>query len=546
MHARVRDQVARVQVEQIFRNTDHRVVEAQFLFPLPPGAAITGLTLMVDGKEIPGKLLKKDEARRIYEQIVRKHRDPALLEYVGRDLYQTSVFPVPPGKQRRVELRYTHLLSAQDGLIDFVLPVGTAKHTGRPIKRLTLELAIETTQPLKTVYSPSHDVSVKRPDEHRALVTLTLHDVAAPDDVRVLFGVKEGLLGAHLLSYRPQRDADGYFLLLVAPDIHQADRTPTAKTIVFVIDRSGSMSGTKIQQAREALKFVLQRLNRRSEKHPGDLFNIVAYDAQVESFRPELQRADDKTIAQALAFVDGIHAGGSTNIDGALKTAFGMLHDTGRPSYVVFLTDGLPTVGEQNEMRITENSRQANRVKARLFAFGVGFDVNSRLLDRLARAHGGVSLYVRPNENIEEHVARLYNRIAAPVMTDVALRFEFDGQKDTEPPPVYRVYPKPVPDLFRGEQLVVVGRYRRPGAARVVMTGRIAGEEQRFAFPVRFEDLSRDDSHSFVETLWAVRRIGEIIDELDLHGHNQELVDELVRLALKHGIVTPYTSFLAN
>jgi Ca-activated chloride channel family protein len=538
--ASIKDQVAQIQLAQVFQNTGSTQIEATLCFPIPEEAAISGLTLLVDGKELPGKLMKKEEARRIYEDIVRRNRDPALLEYMGQGLFQTSVFPLPPHAERRVEIRYSQLLKKSDGMIDLVLPLGTAKHSSKAVENLTVSVRIEGSQQLKSVYSPTHKIDIDRPDEKHAVCKLSLHDVHNPDDLRVLFGMHDGPIGINLISYRPNEKDDGYFLLLASPEANATEDQKADKTVVLAIDRSGSMSGTKMEQAKEALKFVLRRLR------PGDTFNVVAYDSVIETFRPELQRADEETIKAALGFADGLFAGGSTNINGALETSLHMLHDKSRPTYVIFLTDGLPTVGELNEQKITQNADAANGVHARLFAFGVGYDVNSRLLDRLARKLHGLSTYVKPNENIEAQVAALYNKVASPLLTGLKLTFEFDTKSAEYVSPMSRVYPKELTDLFQGEQLVVVGRYKQNGAARATLTGTLAGAERSFSTAVNFVNHSTGETNGFVEKLWATRRVGEIIDELDLKGHNQELIDELVQMSIKHGIITPYTSFLAD
>ena len=309
---------------------------------------------------------------------------------------------------------------------------------------------------------------------------------------------------------------------------------------MFVIDRSGSMSGQKIEQVRAALKYVLNNLRE------GDLFNIIAYDDQVESFRPELQRYNDQTRRAALGFVEGVYAGGTTNIDGALKAAFAQLQDPHQPTYIVFLTDGLPTAGETREQTIVVNAKRENQVHARIFVFGVGYDVNGRFLDKLARENFGQSDYVRPNEDIEARVSSLYRRIESPAMTGVSMKFAFDALPVRGGAAVNRLYPKESFDLFAGEQLVVVGRYKKAGAAKVIVRGSVGGEERSFDFPASFVAKSNDETNSFVERLWAVRRIGEILDQLDLNGRNEELVTELVGLSKRHGILTPYTSFMAD
>jgi Ca-activated chloride channel homolog len=537
----IRDQAAKIQISQVFQNIGSTTLEAQFIFPMPENAAISGLTLLVDGKELTGKLLKKEEARRIYEETVRRQRDPALLEYMGQGLFQSSVFPIPPQAERTVEIRYTQLLKKENGLIDLLLPIGTTKHSNHPVETMNITLRVEAADQIKTIYSPTHALDIQRPDNNHAVCKLTLRDAFSPNDFRLFFGTVNGLVGTNIISYRPNADEEGYFLLLASPEVAGATTRRVDKSLIFAFDKSGSMSGKKMEQAKEALRFLIRQLQ------PGDTFNVVAYDSTVETFRPELQRVDDATITAALGFVDGMYAGGSTNINGALQSSLKMLGDPQRPAYILFMTDGLPTVGEMNEQKIAANAKQANAVNARLFVFGVGYDVNARLLDRLARDQRGQSVYVRPNENIEAHVAALQSKIGSPLLTDLAINVEYDQVIPAgSAAPVSRTYPRQLTDLFQGEQLVWVGRYKYGGAVKVTLTGSAAGEKKSFTLPATLTEKSTDESNGFVEKLWATRRIGEIIDELDLRGQNSELIDELVQLSMRHGIITPYTSFLAD
>jgi len=539
VNTRLIDQVAQVQVSQTFENTGSRQLEVSFVFPLPYDGAIERMTLLVDGKEFPAKLLDAKEARRLYEQIVRKNKDPALLEWMGTGLFKTSVFPVPAGAKRTVSLRYSQMCRKQEGLTDFLFPLSTAKYTSDAVQQISIRVSIESGDEIKNVYSPTHAVEIKRPDDKHAVVTFTKKNEIPSSDFRLLYDVGKGKVSTRVLSFRPDDKEDGFLLLLASPKIEAPDER-AKKTVVFVVDRSGSMTGKKIEQARGALQHVLNNLR------DGDLFNVVAYDGQVESFRPELQRYNEENRKAALGFVEGIYAGGSTNIDGALRSALGQLQDSSRPNYVLFLTDGLPTAGETNEMKIVQNASGENKVRARIFTFGVGYDVNSRLLDKLVRENFGQSEYVRPDEDIEDRVSKLYNRIESPVMTDVQITFDLDEVKTEEGKPINRLYPKGSFDLFAGEQLVVVGRYKKPGTAKVVVTGSVSGKKQKFDFPATLAKKSGDETHAFIEKLWAVRRVGEILDELDLKGKNDELVKELVQLSKRHGILTPYTSFMAD
>ena len=530
--ARVRDQVAEVQVSQTFHNPGSAVLDAEYLFPMPDEGAIQNFVLLVDGKELPGRLLPKEEARRIYEEVVRTKRDPALLEYMGYGLFRTSVFPIPPGADRKVTLRYTQLCRRDRDVVQLDYPFGTQKFTAKPIERLALTAHITSRDPIKSVYSPTHEASVERSGDHEATIKLEQHGVIPTADFRVVYTLSEGAVGATVLSYRPSESEDGYFLVLASPQVKTADAKPAPKTVVFVLDRSGSMSGKKIEQAKKAIHFVLDNLRE------GDTFNVIVYDDRVETYKPELQRYSAETRAEAVRWVDNIQAGGSTNIDGALKTALGLLTDDSRPNYLLFMTDGLPTVGEQRETAIAANAAAANKVHARIFAFGVGFDVNARLLDRLSGGSGGVSEYVKPDDDIETHVARFYGKFTSPVLSGIQI-----GLSGTD---VNRTYPRDIPDLFDGGQLVWVGRYRQGGKTTLKLTGKVNGEARSFEFAAELAGSSSGTNYDFVEKLWAVRRVGFIIDQIDMHGANKELTDELVALSMQHGILTPYTSFLAD
>ncbi len=532
LDARIRDQVAEVQVSQTFHNPGSFPLESEYLFPLPEEGSVQNFVLMVDGKELPGRLLPKDEARRIYEEIVRTKRDPALLEYMGRGLYRTSVFPIPPGADRKVTMRYNQVCKRDRDIVEFTYPFSTQKFTAKPIQTLALNVRVESRDAIKSIYCPSDDVEIKRTDDHIARVSIERHNTIPSNDFRLIYTLDEGALGASVLSYRPSDSDDGYFLLLASPQFKAETEKRQPKTVIFVIDRSGSMAGKKIEQARNALKFVLGNLRK------DDTFNIVAYDDRVETFQPELQRYSSQSREQAERFVENVREGGSTNIDAALRSALAMIPDDSRPSYILFLTDGLPTVGEVKETAIAANCRESNKYHARLFAFGVGFDVNARLLDRLSGGNSGTSEYVKPDEDIEAHVARFYSKLTSPALSGIRVELA-----DVD---INRTYPRDLPDLFEGGQLVVAGRYRQSGRTTIRISGKVGGERRTFEFPAKLASTDRGGSYDFVEKLWATRRVGDLIDQIDLHGQNKELVDELVNLSTRYGILTPYTSFLAD
>lgn len=539
--ADVSDSVAKVTVTQTFKNEGTTTIEATFLFPLPYDGAIDSMTLLVDGKEFPAKLLDAKEARSVYESIVRKKRDPALLECVGSGMFQTSAFPIPAGETRSVTIEYSQILRTSDGLTEFFFPLNCAKYTSKPIEKTKFRVAISGETELKNVYSPTYDVQIERNGQKAAVVQYETQDRALANDFRLFFDQSSDELTAKLLSYRPNASEDGYFLMLASPKIAESQDQALPKTLILALDVSGSMTGEKIEQARESLKFVLERL------HDGDKFNIVTFNSKVQLYKEELTVSTAESRADAIAFANSVRASGSTNIEDALKTSFAQFDkdDSSNAKYFVFLSDGDATVNECNDIKLAEIGRNANKAKARVCTFGVGFDVDSRLLDRLVSDGRGRGEYVKPNENIETYVAKLYSHIESPVMTDVAFNFALKNHPD-EKFLTNLVYPSDAIDVFAGEQIVILGRYAKSGDAAIEAKGKLGKEDAQFSFDGSLVEKSEDDSYSFIERLWAARRIGEIVDQLDLNGVNDELVKELVALATKHGILTPYTSFLAD
>ncbi|MBX3000023.1 MAG: VWA domain-containing protein [Caldilineaceae bacterium] len=536
VEARIEGSVAAVHVTQRFRNPTQQTLEGTFVFPLPADAAIGDFQMMVDGQVLEGKLYKAEEARRIYEEIVRSQRDPALLEYLGQGLFQASVFPIPAGATRVVELTYRQVLSLEDGLYRFVVPLGRGSGQTPPTN-MALSVDLRDQPGLRTIYSPSHNVSISREDDDRALIGFETGDAAEMRDFVLYFGTDDSAIGLDLLSYRPSRE-DGFFLLLAAPGLKAAGQEIIARDIVLVLDVSGSMQGEKIVQARDAARFVVENLNAE------DRFNLISFSTGTEWWESGLQPVTAETRRAALRWIDRLLANGSTDINRALLEALGQLElssaaareERGRPAYVLFMTDGLPTQGEQNPDRIVANAEQnAPRDRTlRLFTFGVGYDVNTDLLDTVSRNLGGRSTYVRPEEAIDEAVSAFYAGISTPVLSDVSITVQGAQINDS--------YPYPLPDLFAGEQLVWAGRYKDGGAVTVILRGSVNGEERTF----HYEDLSLVErgGESAVARLWATRKIGALLSEVRRSGANQEIIDAIVDLSLTYGIVTPYTSYL--
>lgn len=529
--ATIKDQIAEVSVTQTIYNPGNRALEVEIFFPLPNGGIVQNFMMMVNGQEIPGQLMKQEEARGIYEEIVRRKRDPALMEYAGYGLFKTSVFPIQVGEERTITVRYTQVCDRHMNNISFVYPFGTQKFSAKALRSVSLNARIESSEAIKSIFSPTDDIVVKRNGEKGAVIKMEKSYVLPTSDFKMVFATNNSEVGASLLSYKASSEKEGYFMLMASPSVEETQKQ-SAKNVVFVLDRSGSMTGQKIEQSKKAMEFVLRNLNE------GDLFNIVAYDDRVEKYKEEMQTYNKATFDEAYTYVNTLAPGGGTNINGALVSAMESLPDNKRPTYVIFLTDGLPTAGTTDEMSIATNCTNANKIKARLFAFGVGNDVNARLLDRLSTGNGGLSEYVKPGEDIEASVAKLFSNISSPVLTDI--RISFDGMD------VRSTYPEVLPDMFRGGQILWVGKYTKPGKSIVTIKGKNNGVEKVYTFPVEFVSHTGTKAHDYLEKIWASRRIGYLINQIDLNGKNPELIDELVKLSKEFGILTPYTAFLAR
>ena len=520
------DQVATTRVEQVFYNEGSTPAEGTYIFPLPIGAAVSDLVMWVDGKPVEARILDADEARRIYDDIVRRMRDPALLEYVGSSAIQASVFPIQPFSEVKIEIEYVQLLPADGGLIHYEYLLRTDQFTRRPVESLSLSIDVTSRDPIGAIYSPTHDLAIIRDGNFSFRAGFETTHERPMTDFSLYYGLATSEISANLLTYRESADEDGYFTLMITPPSEASAERVIPKDVIIVLDQSGSMDGVKWEQARDAVKFVLDNLN------PRDRFNVIAFSTGTRIYARELQRPDEAP--RAKEWISGLEAIGSTDIDLALREAMDMA-DRERPTVVLFLTDGLPTEGVIDTPTILENVKAVAPKNVRIFTFGVGYDVDTILLDQLTQTFRGAGTYVRPDERIDEEVSALYAKISAPVLTDLSLDFGDILVSDMVPS-------EPLPDLFAGSQLIITGRYRDGGATTVTLRGTIDGQQQTYRYDVRFPENA--GGAVFVPRLWATRQIGALLNTIRLHGENPELVDSIVRLSIRYGIITPYTSFL--
>jgi Ca-activated chloride channel homolog len=517
-------QVAVTSIDQEFYNPNDQRLEGIYMFPVPKGAHIDKFSMEIGGKMVDAELLRADKARQIYEDIVRRMRDPALLEYAGRDLFKARIFPIEPRSRKPIKISYTELLRSDAGTMTYSYALSTEKFSARPIKSLSLKVEVKTEQPLASIYSPSHKVEIRRDGPNRAVIGYESKDDKPDTDFQLVYSSEKRDIGLSLITHKSSGE-DGYFLLLAAPTVAKETK-PAPKDVVFVVDTSGSMAGAKLQQAKKALQFCVENLNT------DDRFEIVRFSTEAESLFGKLSEADSEHRKRASNFVADLKPIGGTAIADALQTALkARTEKSERPFVIIFLTDGLPTVGTRNPDEIVADVKKAG--DARIFSFGIGSDVNTQLLDQIAEGTRAFSQYVLENEDLEVKVSNFYTRIKEPVLTNV--RLEFSGGVRTS-----KLYPAQLPDLFKGDQLVLTGRYTGSGEVEAKLTGTTNGREQTFTYKVKFDDSSND----YVARLWATRRVGFLLDEIRIHGETTELRDEATDLARRYGIVTPYTAYL--
>jgi Ca-activated chloride channel family protein len=532
---RVEGRVAHVEVTEWFHNAGARLAEGHYLYPLPNEAVFRGFSLFQGDAELRGEIMDADRARAIYEEIVRRRADPALIELAGQGLLRARIFPIDPGRERKVSLRYTQVLSRAGDALQLVYAgaVSGGTHDRRPVDHVDrrrspdavethFEVVADEGDAFLDPFSPTHTVEVRRQGSRLTVVV--------DEEIRGRFSLFLPLagrdVGLSVATHRPPGE-DGYFMLTLSPG-RVAER-PEPRDITVVMDVSGSMSGEKIGQAKAALRGLLGTL--ASE----DRFRLVAFSNAVRIFAEGWSRPTRSQLDRARTWVDDLVADGGTNIGGALDEAFRLQSPEARLPMVIFLTDGLPSVGEQSPERLADRA-EANAGRSRVFAFGVGHDVNTHLLDRLGEAGRGSTEYVEPGEDVERAITLLAAKILHPVLTEIVLAdapVRFD-----------EVYPVRLPDVFSGEELVIFGRYRGDAEGRVRLEGRRRDASVDYDVEAAFPRTT--DANDYIPRLWASRKLGHLTRQIWTEGESGDLVEEIRRLALRYGLPSPYTSYLVE
>lgn len=528
------DQVATTEIDSIFVNESNVQLEGTYMFPIPDTATISDFRLDMNGEMVKGRVLDRNEARTIYEGYVRRYQDPALLEYVGRKMFQARIFPIPARGERRIQIKYTETVKKDGKMLTYTYPMDTGRFNPTTMGEVVVAVKMTSRKvPIQNIYSPSHgdSVAVSKKGDREATVSYEAKNVRPDKDLTITYNLTSDDVGLSVFPFRDNRDQEGYFLMVFSPRLKVAeDQKIPPKDVMLVVDTSGSMAGEKMEQAKRALAFCVNQLNAQ------DRFNVITFEAAVNPWKPEIQGLTDATRKDALDFIKGIRASGGTNIHDALTTALDQLTDKSRTRIVMFMTDGLPTVGEQNMDAILRSVKKTNPTSTRIFSFGVGHDVNTHLLDLLSEQNHGLTEYVAPQEDIEVKVSNWYAKVAHPVMTDVTI--EGEGVK------LLDIYPRKTPDLFLGSSVILAGRYQGSGKTTIRLKGLVGTQPVTYTYEESLGAVEED--HGFVPKLWATKKVGHLLDEIRLHGQSQEIVKEIEGLGKTYGIVTPFTSFLVE
>lgn len=509
--------------------------EATLTFYRPlttPNAVVVGL--IVQGAEWSAEVLEPAEADALRIELTKKLRDPAPLRDLGTPMLVAHALSVPVGLFQppiEIELTLERPLEARGTLWGLSVPVDWHR---QPAGLVKVEATALTTAPVRTLYSPYHTLALVRANSNQLAGHYQGYQRCTAFDVSVLMATGYEAVRVDLVPHRyagpngEYGNAHGTFMALISTPDSPPDDAVSPRDIALVIDRSGSMDGDKISQARAALTSVLGGLRTQ------DTFSLVVFDGVVESFLAEAVPATADNVAAAQSFVDDLLADGGTNIFDALKTAFSTLPtQTGHPRYVVFLTDGQATAGETETDAILAMARGFNEVGARIFAFGIGYDVNTLLLDQLALESGGAAIYITPGQPVDVAVEGFFESIADPVLTNPVLDASGIGGS--------LLYPASLPDLFAGQTVAVLGRFATHGAGQLTLTGLAAGEPVVHSFDVLLPELALREG--FVPRVWGRRRVGDLLQQIKLGDADPGLVNEAIALARRYGVVTEFTYF---
>lgn len=544
---RITDQMAVTHVDQTFKNESNERLEGIFFFPLPKNAIVMELILWINGKPVQAQVMDSDTAQSIYENTLKKLIDPALLEYMGNNVFKLSVFPIAPNGQqmseRRIEITYAELLPYDRGNINFKFFMKTVNLSSKPVERASIAMDITTQKPILSLFSPTHDPStgivITKISDHRYKVTYGEENAHSEKDLKILYELKSDDFELNHITYVPNTDSamffdsvgdHSYYLLWVTPPDSIAQSQVIKKSVVFVADISSSMAGERMVQLRQSLNSCVDILNDK------DMFNIIAFNTGIHPFRDDLVSADsDANRTAAHDFINRLGEAGMTNMEDAFKTSLQSTWDQAGVNALVFLTDGKPTWPiNTSAARVIDTVTRYNQNSVSIFTFGIGGETEEPLLKLLAKKNHGFSEMIMKDDSISIVMENFMHKISYPLIKNINVAY---GGLD-----VYDIFPRVLPNLYASTQLTILGRYRNTGTFNITFSGTVNGEP--FSLPSDLTFPAPMPNHPFVARMWASAKIDFLLEEIEIYGKQPELVNGVKYLGKRYSIITPFTSFL--
>ncbi|MBN2131459.1 MAG: VWA domain-containing protein [Sedimentisphaerales bacterium] len=519
---------------------------AELLIPVPTDVALLDMQYGLENLPLAGHVRTKTEATAMLAQMVVDVNDPALMEFVDAGLIHSDSFGIAGAGTTTVSLSYEQTLQIRGNRVDYLLPRSEWILYTVP---WDITVTIQASGPLSTVYSPSHRIDVQRDDRNGAVVTAVTDSstMAGPFQLFYLLEDVQGFT-CSVLNYPSTEFDGGYFLFLAGlPTNVAGDGDDIKRELTLVLDRSGSMRGIKIEQVKQAARQVIDGLA------DGEAFNLITYNAQIDTFNEEPLLKNESTQQAAFSYLETISASGLTNLHGALETALLQEPTEGFLPLILFLTDGLPTTGETREVQIRDLVLSSNPYNRRVFTLGVGYDLNAPLLDGLAEHSLGRSIFVSPEDGVDVAITDVFATFSRPLFTDLGIcSVSTEGIPGTRR--TYNVLPFAIPDLFQGDQLVLIGQYVGQEPFLFEINGNYRNQLRPFFCPIEPPDGS--GKRGFVPRLWSSRVVAQIINEIRQLGADPEITIyserfwdlsvAMVDLSLTYGILTEYTAFFGD
>jgi Ca-activated chloride channel family protein len=535
---KISDQIAVTHVDQTFKNESYMNMEGIFMFPLPDNAIVTELALWINGVRTVGSVMESDTARSVYNSVVRRSIDPALLEYMGDNIFKLSVFPIAPAGQlmstRRIEITYAELLPLTAGKVEYKFFMKSVNMSSKPVTQALVTFDLTSQKKIDSIGSPTHTSPefslIKQSDTHY-IGTCGNENTLSEKDFKLDYQFENAVYSLNLLTYVPSGmffDSTGdkpyYLLWITPPDTAKAIK----KNVAFIADISSSMAGTRITQLKQSLIAMVNMLS------PSDMFNILAFSTSVQKFKDNLVTADATSKSSAVTYVNQLSEMGLTNMQDAFKAAFKSAWDDTSVNAIVFLTDGKPTWPDTNSLSVIDTVAAQNKNHVAIFSFGIGDQVGSGFLKRIAKDNSGFATMIASDDSISAIMGNFMHTISYPLIKNISV--DFGGLQTSD------VLPNPMPNLYAGTQLTLLGRYVQAGQFPISFKGTRAADsvvlKQNLTFP------STAENQPFVPRMWASAKIDWLLNEIAIYGENPELKNGVIALGKKYSIITPSTSML--